>query len=164
MLRVSALPSLQIVEANLTCPQHQRAVVELLNGYAGTPMGGGLPLSDAVRERLIPALQQQANRLILLALVEGEPVGIAVCFYGFSTFEAKPLVNIHDLAVHPAFQRRGIGRRLLAEVEQRARERGCCRVTLEVLERNHVARRLYRSQGFQGDSGDDATYFLKKPL
>ncbi len=167
---MSTTPSLRIVEADLADPRHQRAVVELLDGYAGTPMGGGASLSPDARERLIPALRQQANRLVLLAMVENEPVGVAVCFEGFSTFEAKPLVNIHDLAVQPDFQGRGIGRRLLAEIEDRARQRGCCRVTLEVLEHNHAARGLYRNVGYQGDGSPrdgtehEATYFLKKSL
>ncbi len=159
------MSSIQVIEADLENPEHQRAVVDLIDGYAGGPMAGHSPLSPEVRQRLIPELRKQANRLILLALIDGRPVGIAVCFEGFSTFNARPLLNIHDLAVHPGYQQRGVGRRLLDEVERRAQERGCCRVTLEVLEKNDVARRLYRSLGFRGDGVDgDANYFLIKAL
>ncbi|MBW3596154.1 MAG: GNAT family N-acetyltransferase [Planctomycetes bacterium] len=159
------LKAIEIVEANLDLPQHQRAVVGLLDGYARTPAGGGAPISAEARERMLPELRRRANRLILLALIDGKPAGIAVCFEGFSTFMARPLLNIHDLAVHPEHQQRGVGTQLLAEVERRARERGCCRVTLEVLEHNVVARKLYRRLGFRGDGeAEEANYFLTKKL
>jgi ribosomal protein S18 acetylase RimI-like enzyme len=54
---------------------------------------------------------------------------------------------------------------LLEEVERRAREGGCCRLTLEVFESNTSARRIYRNAGYRGDGAEsEATYFLKKPL
>ena len=37
---------------------------------------------------------------------------------------------------------------LFAAIEQRARELGCCKLTLEVLENNHRARRVYAAAGF----------------
>lgn len=163
-MNVPRLP-IEIVEADLDNPLHADGVVALIDSYAGQPEGGSTPLSPQVRQRLIPELQKQQNRLILLAMVEGQPAGIAVCFQVFSTFHAKPLINIHDLAVHPDYQRRGIGRRLLEEVERIARERGCCRVTLEVLATNAFARDLYRRFGFAGDDVTGETnFFLKKPL
>jgi ribosomal protein S18 acetylase RimI-like enzyme len=100
-----------------------------------------------------------------LALVDGEAVGIAVCFQGFSTFHARPLMNVHDLAVHPDYRGRGVGRRLLEEVERIARERGCCRITLEAYHINPRARELYRRLGFAGDDvAGETNYFLTKPL
>ena len=47
------------------------------------------------------------------------PVGAAVCFIGFSTFAAKPLINIHDFVVLPAARGKGVGRRLLEAVEKK---------------------------------------------
>jgi ribosomal protein S18 acetylase RimI-like enzyme len=85
---------------------------------------------------------------IFLAYAESRPVGIAVCFRGFSTFAAKQLINIHDLAVLPEFRGQGVGRKLLAAVEQKARELDCCKLTLEVQEHNQHARGLYESFGF----------------
>jgi N-acetylglutamate synthase-like GNAT family acetyltransferase len=65
-----------------------------------------------------------------LAFVGGEPAGLINGFIGFSTFAAKPLVNIHDCAVSPKFRRRGVCGKLLAAVESLARDRGCCKVRL----------------------------------
>ena len=86
--------------------------------------------------------------MVLLAFDGDEPVGIATCFFGFSTFAARPLLNVHDLAVVPARRGDGIGRALLAEAEARARAAGCCKLTLEVQDDNHRARAVYARFGF----------------
>lgn len=52
------------------------------------------------------------------------------------------------LATLPAARRRGIGRRLLAEVVAMARAAGGARVTLEVARNNAAARALYEGAGF----------------
>ena len=73
-------------------------IVDVLNSYASDQIGGGQPLSAGVRERLAPGLRDHPTTLVLLAFVGSRPVGVAVCFFGFSTFQARPLLNIHDLA------------------------------------------------------------------
>jgi len=89
------------------------------------------------------------------------PVGLANCFMGFSTFAARPLVNIHDLVVLPGYRGKGIGQALLQAVEQIAKERGCCKLVLEVRTDN-PAERLYRREGFT--DGDHPYIFLSKAL
>jgi ribosomal protein S18 acetylase RimI-like enzyme len=90
-------------------------------------------------------------------------VGVAVCIGGFSTFAGRPLINVHDLAVMPTHRGRGIGRRLLEAVAERARQTGCCKVTLEVRTSNADARRLYERLGFS-DAGGQPTQFLERRL
>ena len=141
--------SIEITDADLGNEAHAQALLTVLDSYAADEMGGGQPLEPDVRRRLVPALREQANALVLLAFVEGAAVGLANCFYGFSTFAARPLLNVHDLAVVPAFRGRGVGRALLAAVDDRARARGCAKVTLEVREDNVRARGLYRAHGFR---------------
>jgi GNAT superfamily N-acetyltransferase len=138
----------EILEADLNREDHQRDVVAMTAAYAMDGMGNGEPLPGDVLERLIPGLREQPMALILLAYLDGQVIGIATCFRGFSTFAAKPLYNIHDLAVLPAFRGHGIGSLLLEAVAGKARERGCCKVTLEVLENNTRARRIYHNAGF----------------
>jgi ribosomal protein S18 acetylase RimI-like enzyme len=137
-----------IVEADLARHDHQDAVRALIAAYANDPMGNGGPLPADVMERLIPGLQRHPTTLILLAYVDGEPAGIATCFVGFSTFYARPLVNIHDLAILPAFRGQGVGRRLLEGVLDKAKKLGCCKVTLEVHEANTRAKQIYEAAGF----------------
>ncbi len=138
----------EIVEADLTRRDHQEAVKALIAAYANDPMGNGGPLPRDVMDRLIPGLQLHPTTLILLAYVDGQAAGIATCFVGFSTFYARPLVNIHDLAILPAFREQGTGRQLLEGVLHKARELGCCKVTLEVHEGNSRAKQIYEAAGF----------------
>ena len=74
----------------------------------------------------------------------------------FSTFAARPVVNIHDFGVMPRHRGRGLGRSLLAAVESEAAKRGACKVTLEVLSGNEPAKALYRSSGFADYALDPA--------
>ena len=104
----------QIKEADLNDAGDQEAVVSMVDAYARDVMGNGQPLSGEVRSALIAGLREHPTTHILLAHDEGKPVGIAVCFRGFSTFAARPLLNIHDLAVIAEYRARGIGRHLAA--------------------------------------------------
>jgi ribosomal protein S18 acetylase RimI-like enzyme len=139
----------EVVEARLARAEHQQAVVDLLDMYARDPMGDGKPLTPEVRCNLIPGLQQHPTTLVFLAYLGSEPVGLAICFRGFSTFAAKPLINIHDLAVSPAHRGQGIGRKLLDSIAEKGRAIGCCKLTLEVQENNRRARQLYEAVGFR---------------
>jgi len=67
---------------------------------------------------------------------------------GFSTFAARPLLNLSDFYVVPAHRGGGIGRQLLVAMEQHALAIGCCKLSLEVQENNARARRLYAAAGF----------------
>ncbi len=124
------------------------ALIELLDGYARDPMGGGTPLSPDVRESLVAGLQKCSSYLGVIAWHAEAPVGLVNCFEGYSTFAAKPLLNIHDIVVTPAARGTGLSQRMLARVEELARQRGCCKLTLEVLSNNAVAQGAYRKFGF----------------
>jgi ribosomal protein S18 acetylase RimI-like enzyme len=151
--------SVIVVEADFANPTHRQAVVDLVNAYARDPMGAGHDLPEPVQRELGPALQRHPASMAFVAFHGQEPVGVAVCFLGFSTFAARPLINIHDLAVKSQFRRLGVGRRLLEQVEAKARTLGCCKLTLEVHEDNRPAQGLYRVVGF-----DHAGQFWSKPL
>ncbi|MDX5445072.1 MAG: GNAT family N-acetyltransferase [Zoogloeaceae bacterium] len=140
--------ALRIVRTDLTDPAHAAAFVSLLDAYARDPMGGGKGLSDEVRTALPQGLAGRAGFVSFLAFAGDEAVGLINCFEGFSTFAAQPLLNVHDIAVLPAHRRRGIARTLLAAAEDAARQRGCCKLTLEVLSSNHAAMAAYARQGF----------------
>lgn len=142
------MSDVRVVVANLEEPAHQQAILALTDAYARDPMGDGKPLSAEVKARLIPGLRAHPTTLIFLAYVGDKPSGIATCFRGFSTFLARPLINVHDLAVLDEARGRGLGRTLLGAVIEHARASGCCKVTLETQQNNHVAQALYRSLGF----------------
>jgi ribosomal protein S18 acetylase RimI-like enzyme len=119
-----------------------------LASYAHDPMGGGTPLATDVGERVVPCLAATPGAFSLLARIDDELAGFANCFTGFSTFAARPVVNIHDFGVLPRYRARGVGNALLAAIEAEAARRGACKLTLEVLSGNTPAKALYRSSGF----------------
>ena len=103
----------------------------------------------------------------MLAFDGDTPVGLINAIEGFSTFACKPLVNVHDVVVAASHRGRGIATRLFAEVEAIARERGACKLTLEVLDGNASARALYQRLGFAAYQLDPAmghAQFLHKWL
>lgn len=152
--------SIYINPADLGCRADADALLMLIDAYASDPMGDGRGLSAEARACLIPALRGLPGAFVLLARADRAPVGVAVCFAGFSTFRARGLFNVHDLAVLPAWRGQGIGRRLLRAVEDEASSRGYCKVTLEVRADN-PAQGLYRRLGYgAGSNGDRAVQYL----
>lgn len=142
-------PGLRILINPYADVAHARAIFELLDSYAQDPMGGGTALDPSVRRDLVPELRRRPWIVTLLALEGDTPAGLLIGMEGFSTFAARPLMNIHDVAVHPDFRNRGIGTALFAEAEKVAHKRGCCKLTLEVLSGNEKAKRLYQRLGFK---------------
>jgi len=130
-----------VLQASYTNPVHAEAIGVVLNAYAQDPMGGGHALSDDILQRLPGELAKRPHAFSVLAFVDGEPAGLVNCFEGFSTFACRPLVNVHDVSVVPKFRGLGLSQKMLLKVENIARQRGCCKITLEVLEGNAVARR-----------------------
>lgn len=159
--------SVQIILADFENPRHCEAIPFLINSYAQDPIGAGRPIDPAILERIVPGMRAHPTTLVFLAFDGERPVGIANCFLGFSTFAAMPLINIHDLAVLPEMRGKGVGTRLLEAVEEKGRELGCCKLTLEVREDNGRARAVYERFGF-GDftAGGEMvrTIFLDKRL
>jgi ribosomal protein S18 acetylase RimI-like enzyme len=154
--------NISIDEADLDDRVQGAALVDIIDTYARGPGGQGAPISDHARSNLVAGLRAHPSATVLLAFADGRPVGTAVCLSSFSTFAGKPTINIHDLAVLPEFRGSGVGGALLAEVERRAQERGCCKITLEVHDTNAGAKRLYERTGF--GPWDSRTLFVTKPL
>ena len=140
---------LTIVRIDLTDDGHVRALIDLLDEYARGHTGTGHGLPDDVIRRLPGALAERPWFIGWLAIADDRPAGVVTCFEGLSTFRAQPLLNIHDIAVSEPYRRRGIGAALLQQVEQEARLRGCCKITLEVLSNNGAAIAAYRHAGFK---------------
>ena len=160
-------PRLEIVPADYGDPLHRELIPDLLDAYARDPMGGGEPLREEVKANLAGELRKLPHALSLLGFCDGRPAGLMNAFFAFSTFRCKPLLNIHDLIVLPAFRGLGLSQSLLAAAESIARDKGCCKLTLEVLSGNEVAMGAYRKFGFSGyelDPKAGQALFLQKVL
>ncbi|GIP51506.1 GNAT family N-acetyltransferase [Paenibacillus vini] len=80
-------------------------------------------------------------------------IGEEVCGYlGFdhpTPLESNRHVYELNIAIHPAYQRLGVGRKLMEAVKQLAAERGVRKLSLRVLASNPGAVSFYRSCGFE---------------
>ncbi|WP_412478059.1 GNAT family N-acetyltransferase [Azonexus sp. IMCC34839] len=140
--------SLRVAAVDLHDPAQAAAWLDLLDHYAQDPMGGGTGLSAYAKVNLVRELADLPTFHGALAFSGKNAVGLINCFAGFSTFAAKPLLNIHDIVTHAEVRGQGIGQALLGWAEQRAREIGCCKLTLEVLSNNTRALASYERAGF----------------
>ena len=159
--------TIQITAADYADAEHRAAIPHLLDAYARDLLGFRKALDEAVLQNLVAGLENFPTAIVLLAKVEDAYVGMAICFLGFSTFNAQPLINIHDFMVLKEYRNHGIGKALLWKVERIARERKCCKITLEVQMKNTAARGIYQSFGFKAsfldpEAGEQLS--LTKPL
>lgn len=154
--------NIEIIECNFDDPEQIRAIGELTAAYMADPMGGEDRMSDTVKSNLPRVLAEHPARLVLLAKADCGYVGICTAFIGISTFYARPYFNVHDIAVLPAYRKKGVGQQLLERLIEIARARGYCKITLEVRHDNHAAQQLYRKLGF--DDIKPPMYFWTKWL
>jgi len=85
---------------------------------------------------------------VLIAELDDRPAGFALFFPNYSTWEGKPGLYIEDIFVEEHARKTGIGRALIAKVAATAKERGCARIDLAVLDWN-PARGFYHRIGFR---------------
>ncbi|MGE5472488.1 MAG: GNAT family N-acetyltransferase [Bacteroidota bacterium] len=159
--------NLTVTSLDLNDIEQAQCWLQLLDHYACDPMGGGDGLSEYAKLHLVATMREVPGFHGALAWLDGKAVGLIDCFAGFSTFAARPLLNIHDIVVHADVRGRGIGQALLAWAEQRARELGCCKLTLEVLSNNKRAMASYEQAGFAPyvlDPAAGQALFLQKYL
>lgn len=147
---------LRICRADYRNAAHASALVEMLDAYAQDPAGGGEALSEFAKTHLVKELAVRPQAFSVLAFAGEQPVGLINCIEGFSTFACRPLVNIHDVAVLASHRGQRVAQQMLALVDEIARERGACKLTLEVLQGNASAIRLYERVGFAGYQLDPA--------
>lgn len=78
---------------------------------------------------------------------EGRPVGFALWFYTYSTFQGRYGIWLEDLFVEPEARGHGIGKALLVNLAQRCVREGLGRFEWWVLDWNAPSIAFYKSQG-----------------
>ena len=101
--------------------------------------------TEADFERVLFGPRPYAEAVI--AEGDGAPLGFALFFHNFSTWQGKPGVYLEDLYVTPEARGKGVGKRLLAHLAKIAVERDCARLEWSVLDWNAPAISFYRSLG-----------------
>ena len=84
---------------------------------------------------------------VLIARIDGTPIGYALFFHSYSTFRAQPGIYLEDIFVLPEHRGAGAGKALLRRVAQIARERNCGRLEWSVLDWNQPAIDFYEKLG-----------------
>ena len=82
-----------------------------------------------------------------IAEQDGEPVGFALWFYNFSTFQGRAGLYLEDLYVRPPARRNGVGGALLQHLAKRCVDEGLGRLCWSVLDWNGPAIEFYQGLG-----------------
>ena len=99
---------------------------------------------DKLRQTLFTA---RPAAEVVIARIDGIPVGFALFFHSYSTFLAQRGLFLEDLFVNPDVRGQGVGRALLSHLAGIAVERNCGRFEWNVLDWNEPAINFYRSIG-----------------
>jgi GNAT superfamily N-acetyltransferase len=111
---------------------------------------------DEAAERIALVLGDPRQQL-LLAEVEGHACGLVALDLRYSLTRGADQARITALVVDPGHSRRGIGRRLLREVEAIARRDGIARIEVTSNVRRSEAHAFYHGCGY----GDGSRHFFK---
>ena len=139
---------LKFIEIDLNNRQHADALLHLLDLYMQDPMGSNSPMPAGLGTEILEGLRNYTSYLGFLVELDKQFVALANCNKNFSTFRAKPLINIHDFVVDPAHRGKEVGKFLLDEIARYGKNNGYCRINLEVRNDNARAQKLYRKAGF----------------
>jgi len=139
---------IHIIKGDLNNAEHAEQFLRLTAAYMADPMGEVNPWTDQQKVDVLKEMKQHPCALILFAKADDKIVGICTCFYAYSTFLAKPLLNIHDIYVDEQYRGIGIAKKLIGSIDQEAVNKNCGKITLEVRRDNLNARDLYKNQGF----------------
>ena len=153
---------IEIIPCDFNNPLHCTALVYLMNEYITDKMGGGVPYNEEQKVRLVEGLRKHPAKLVMFACSGDEFIGLINCFINFATFSAKPYINIHDLIVVEKCRNKGVGRKMIEIIIEKAKEMDCSKVTLEVREDNQNAKYLYNSLGF--NNSEPPWYYWAKYL
>lgn len=118
----------------------------------------GYPCTRDEAAKRLQALQEEPDQQILVADRHGELAGLLALDLMYYLPLGARTCRITALVVSAGEQRRGVGRMLLREAEQRARQAGAARIELTSATHRHEAHEFYRACGF----GESALRFLKR--
>lgn len=93
------------------------------------------------------AMECDDPRVHVLLAEDERPVGFALYFFTYSTFEGAPTLYLEDLFVEPERRGEGLGTLLLRELARVASLRGCRRMEWTALDWNTDARTFYENLG-----------------
>ncbi|NCB06793.1 MAG: GNAT family N-acetyltransferase [Bacteroidia bacterium] len=152
----------KVVKVDLNDDSHCSHLLKLLNDYMEDEMGIGQPMPGNLGSKIIEGLRKHNGYLGFFVCVGKDFVALANCNVNYSTWNAQPLLNIHDFIVSPHVRQQGIGLFLLNAIAEYATRQGFCRINLEVRQDNIGAQQLYRKAGYT--ECESQMFFWEKKL
>ncbi len=125
-------------------------IPQVLALYGHTGMGSQTGFSVANGERWLDQLARYPDYRLYVALNGPHVVGTyALLIMDNISHGGQPSGVVESVAVHPDWQRRGVGREMMAHAMARCRSKGCYKITLSSNLRRHEAHAFYDSLGFE---------------
>ncbi len=112
-------------------------------------------------EQRLTHLLAKPDFIIWVALSEGTIVGGLTAFELPMYYEQTDELFIYDIAVHPSYQRQGLGRRLLEELKTFGVSRGITCVFVDADVEDQHALDFYQSTGGEGAEVKQFSYELR---
>ena len=142
-------------------PEEAGAVAALLAGFRDH-LGYDFPSDESMLASVERIIVRDDAEYLLAG--ESEPVAVAQVRYRWSVWWDAEDCWLEDLYVAESARGSGLGRALTQAVIDRARERGCRRVELDVNSENPAAQALYRSLGFDTGKTGGQDIFMRRRL
>ena len=146
-------------------PDEAGTVAGLIREF-GDWFGNSAPTRDQIRAS-VDRIMAGADGEFLLGAVDdsAEAAGVCQLRFRWSVWKSGEDCWLEDLFVREEARRSGLGRALVDAALERARERGCRRIELDVSERNAAALALYEACGFELDwKGPGRSLFIGRAL
>jgi DNA-binding MarR family transcriptional regulator/GNAT superfamily N-acetyltransferase len=141
---VERLLTAALVRVDVVDPEERSAVYCLGEYFAELGRRFDDGWDDAIPHAATPEQLRAPNGLFVVASLHGEPIGCG----GLKLHGRRP-AELKRMWVAPSARGLGLGRRLLAELEELARAHGARRLRLETNRNLTEAITLYRSAGFR---------------
>jgi GNAT superfamily N-acetyltransferase len=106
-----------------------------------------LPIAATEAGLLRDGFSESPKFRVLMAEWDGRPVGYALFFDYYSSFEGRAGLFLEDIYVRDQYRGKGIGKVLLTRVASIAREQNCFGVRWQVLDWNAPAIEFYERLG-----------------
>jgi ribosomal protein S18 acetylase RimI-like enzyme len=130
-------------------------------------LGRDIPSAASLLSSVQRLIEDQAVSYLLGAAEAGEqPAGVCQLRFRYGVWHAAEDCSLEDLFVREEARGTGLGLALTLGALDRARNRGCARVELDVNESNGPARALYEGLGFTSAAAPGAprNLLMRLPL
>jgi len=120
----------------------------------------GMEDSGEAEESYLLALLQKPGFIALCAIVENEIAGGLTAYELPLYYSGGSEIFIYDIAIKPAFQRKGFGRKLLVNLEEYSRQSGIKVMFVAANEEDADAMDFYHSTGGKAEKVVHFNYFF----